>query len=60
MTLGPFPDLSLKEAREKRDDARKLLNRKTDPGDQAIQERKADIEAGTVQELYALCVQYLG
>jgi len=51
MTLGPFPDLSLKEAREKRDDARKLLNRKTDPGDQAIQERKADIEAGTVQEL---------
>lgn len=51
MTLGLFPDLSLKEAREKRDDARKLLNRKTDPGDQATQERKADIEAGTVQEL---------
>jgi len=51
MTLGVFPDVSLKEAREKRDDARKLLNRRTDPGEQAIQERNAELEAGTVQEL---------
>lgn len=51
MVLGSFPELSLKEARERRDDARKLLNKGVDPGEQAIQKRMHEIEAGTVAEL---------
>ncbi len=51
MALGSFPELSLKEARERRDDARKLLHKGVDPGEQAIQKRMHEIEAGTVAEL---------
>jgi integrase len=41
MGLGPYPEVSLKEAREKRDDARKLVNAGKDP----MRERDAAIEA---------------
>ena len=56
MTLGDFTDVSLKEARDKQSDARKLLSKDIDPGERAIQERKRAIEAETVKELV---VEYL-
>jgi len=42
LSLGTYPDVSLKRAREKRDDARKLLADGIDPGDK----RKAETQAG--------------
>ncbi|MFO1506087.1 MAG: integrase arm-type DNA-binding domain-containing protein [Lysobacterales bacterium] len=43
LSLGPFPAVSLKRAREKRDDARRLLADGIDPGEH----RKAETQAGT-------------
>lgn len=51
MTLGVYPDVSLKEAREKQNDAKKLLNKDIDPGEHAIVERKREIAAETIKEL---------
>src|SRR6185312_5763935 len=42
LSLGTYPDVSLKRAREKRDDARMLLADGIDPGDK----RKAETQAG--------------
>ncbi|HJU08170.1 MAG TPA: integrase arm-type DNA-binding domain-containing protein [Rhodanobacteraceae bacterium] len=42
LSLGTYPDVSLKRAREKRDEARKLLADGIDPGDK----RKAEAKAG--------------
>lgn len=42
LSLGTFPDVSLKQARDRRDAARKLLADGIDPGDK----RKAEAEAG--------------
>jgi integrase len=42
LSLGVFPDVTLKRAREKRDEARKLLADGIDPGDK----RKAETAAG--------------
>lgn len=42
LSLGAFPDVSLKRAREKRDEARRLLADGIDPGDK----RKAEAQAG--------------
>ncbi len=42
LSLGTFPDVSLKHAREKRDELRKLLADGIDPGDR----RKAEAQAG--------------
>lgn len=42
LSLGTFPDVPLKRAREKRDDARKLVADGIDPGDK----RKAEADAG--------------
>jgi integrase len=42
LSLGAFPDVSLRKARERRDEARKLLADGIDPGDQ----RKAEQAAG--------------
>jgi len=42
LSLGTYPDVSLKRAREKREEARKLLADGIDPGDK----RKADAAAG--------------
>lgn len=41
LSLGTYPDVSLKRAREKRDDARKLLADGIDPGDKRKAEAKA-------------------
>jgi hypothetical protein len=38
LSLGVYPDVSLRDARDRRDDARKLLARRIDPSEQ----RKAD------------------
>jgi integrase len=51
MTFGVYPDVSLKEAREKQNDAKKLLGKDIDPGEQAIQERQREFEAETGKEL---------
>ncbi|HJU07219.1 MAG TPA: Arm DNA-binding domain-containing protein, partial [Rhodanobacteraceae bacterium] len=44
LSLGIYPDVSLKRAREKRDDARKLLADGVDPGAKRQAERVADAE----------------
>ncbi|HWU70676.1 MAG TPA: integrase arm-type DNA-binding domain-containing protein, partial [Pseudoxanthomonas sp.] len=41
LSLGTFPDVSLKRAREKRDEARKLLADGIDPGAQRVAQRRA-------------------
>ena len=41
LSLGVYPDVSLKDARERRDDARKLLSNNVDPSAQRLAERNA-------------------
>lgn len=53
MTLGPYPHLSLKEARQKCDLARAQLVKNIDPAAEAISHKKAEYEANTVAELVA-------
>lgn len=58
LSLGVYPDVSLKEARKKRDDARKLLAQGADPG----AERKADkaaVVAMTENCFEAVCRKWL-
>lgn len=43
LSLGVYPDVSLRKARERRDEARRLLADGIDPGDK----RKAEAQAGT-------------
>lgn len=45
LALGVYPDTSLKEARAKRDDARKLLARGIDPGQARKDEKRAQRQA---------------
>jgi integrase len=44
LSLGTYPDVSLREARSKRDDARKLLNQGVDPGVARKAEKAAGVE----------------
>ncbi len=44
LSLGTFPDVSLKKARERRDEARTLLADGIDPGDKRKAERAADAD----------------
>src|SRR5690348_15141883 len=44
LSLGTFPDVSLKQARERRDAARKLIADGIDPGEKRKAERVADAE----------------
>jgi integrase len=44
LSLGTYPDVSLKRAREKRDELRKLLADGIDPGDKRKAETQADAE----------------
>jgi len=46
LSMGVYPDVSLKTARERRDDARTLLAAGADPGEQRKAEKKARAEAG--------------
>jgi integrase len=47
LSLGTYPDVSLKEARDARDDARKLVAKGIDPSAVRREERRAKQEAGT-------------
>jgi integrase len=51
LSLGVYPDVSLKDARERRDDARKLLARDVDPGEarKAMKEARADCAANSFE-----------
>jgi integrase len=51
LTLGEYPVMGLADARMKLAEARKLLERGTDPGEREVQQRKAEREAETVAEL---------
>lgn len=44
LALGAYPDVGLKEAREKRDDARKLLASDIDPGEHRKAQKEAKLE----------------
>ncbi len=44
LALGKYPEVSLKEARERRDEARKLLANDVDPGENRKQQRAAKAE----------------
>ncbi|MGF6730660.1 hypothetical protein OKW50_002741 [Paraburkholderia youngii] len=44
LSLGVFPDVKAEEARERRDEARKLLVAGTDPGELRKEERAAQLE----------------
>jgi integrase len=56
MTLGTYPKMSLAEAHEAHADAWKVLRQGTDPGANALEERKAECMALTVA---ALADEYL-
>ena len=45
ISLGPYPSVSLREAREKREDAKKLLREHIDPSEARRQAREAAAEA---------------
>ncbi len=44
LSLGVYPDVSLKDARERRDDARKLLANSIDPGENRKAKKAAKVE----------------
>lgn len=44
LAFGVYPDVSLKEARERRDDARKLLANEADPGEMKKAQKAAKVE----------------
>lgn len=46
ISLGVYPDVSLKDARERRDDARRLLANGVDPGENRKAQKAARIERG--------------
>lgn len=46
LSLGTYPDVSLKAAREARDDARKMLAKGFDPSAARQEEKRAKVEAG--------------
>jgi len=47
LSFGTYPDVSLQQARERRDEARKLLSEGIDPGQQRKTEKQAAIAAAT-------------
>ena len=58
LTFGPFPEVSLADARERRSDARKLLAKRIDPS----QQRKQDVQAAALARqntFAALTEEYL-
>ena len=51
MTFGPYPRMSLADARVKLAEAKRKLDRGIDPGAEAVKARRAERQAETVQEL---------
>lgn len=58
LALGQYPDLGLKEARSKRDEARRLLENGTDPG-QARKEARIAARVGAANTFRAVGDEYL-
>lgn len=54
MALGVYPAVSLKEARERRDDARRLLGQGVDPGAQRKAQKAAKAACGETFQVIAL------
>ncbi|MGE0055998.1 MAG: tyrosine-type recombinase/integrase [Hyphomicrobium sp.] len=50
LSFGPYPDVSLKRARERRDEARKLLSDGIDPGEQRKSQKRSQAEAANTFE----------
>ena len=53
LAFGAYPDVSLQDARKKRDDARKLLAGGIDPAEERKAQKKSAIEEGETFELVA-------
>ncbi|WP_426699659.1 tyrosine-type recombinase/integrase [Rhodanobacter sp. Col0626] len=53
LSLGTFPDVSLRKARDKRDDARTLLADGTDPGAARQEAKAARVEAAAAEDAVA-------
>lgn len=51
LALGVYPDVSLADARTRRDEARKLLANKIDPGDKKKNDKVELEEARTFEQL---------
>ena len=58
LSLGVYPDVGLKEAREKRDDARKLLAAGVDPGEHRKATKATKIERAT-NSFEVICREWL-
>jgi integrase len=59
LSLGTFPDVSLKRAREKREDARRLLADGIDPGENRKSEKAASV-AASANTFEAVAREWLG
>ena len=59
LALGKYPEITLKEARERRDAARKLLAHGIDPSEARREERAAQ-EAATINTFEAVAREWLG
>ncbi|MFO1418514.1 MAG: tyrosine-type recombinase/integrase [Methylotetracoccus sp.] len=53
LALGVYPQIGLKEARERRDDARRLLSQNVDPGAERKAKKAANTTAGETFEVIA-------
>lgn len=61
LTLGKYPDVSLKRAREKRDDARKLVADNVDPSVKRQAERNAAADTfGAIAAEWLSCTRRHG
>ena len=58
LAFGTYPDLGLKDAREKRDEARKMLAQGIDPGE-AKKAAKAAREGAAANSFEVLCLEWL-
>lgn len=58
MTLGTYPALGLAAARAKHSKAKEQLSRGIDPGAEHVEQRRADRQAKTVQELAAVYLEH--
>ena len=59
LALGKYPEISLAEARERRDEARKQLAHDIDPGE-ARKEKRAALLAATVNTFQAVSTEWFG
>jgi len=58
LSLGVYPDVGLKDARERRDQARKLIAQGVDPGEQRKAQKQA-IEGRAANSFEVICLEWL-